>query len=76
MLPLLFKHYFTPIQLEDIPALREDDGSASSLGAFRADQAARDKAYAEKHDGAKRKRDLGLDLLRHFAPEIFTQAVG
>jgi len=75
MLPLLFKHYFTPIQLHDIPAIREDDGSAASLGAFRAYQAKKDKVYAEKHNGEKRKRDLGLDLLRLFSPEIVVQAV-
>jgi hypothetical protein len=75
MLPLLFRHYWTPIQLKDIPSVREDDGSAASLGAFRADQAMRDKAHADKHDGAKRKRNLGLDLLRLFSPEIFVQAV-
>ena len=75
MLPLLFKHYWKPIQLHDIPAIREDDGSASSLGAFRAHQAKRDQAYAEKHDGVKRNRNLGLDLLFFFSPEIFVQAV-
>lgn len=75
MLPLLFKHYWKPIQLHDIPAIREDDGSAASIGAFRAYQARRDNAYAEKHNGDKRKRDLGLDLLRFFSPEISVQAV-
>ena len=75
MLPLLFKYFWTPIQLEDIPALREDDGSASSLGAFRAAQAKRDAAYADKHSGQKRKRNLGWDLLVFFSPDIFIQAV-
>jgi hypothetical protein len=75
MLPLLFKHYWTPIQLHDIPAIREDDSSAASLGAFRADQARRDERYAQKHNGQMRKRDLGLDLLRFFSPEITVQAV-
>ncbi len=75
MLPLLFKHYWKLIQLEEIPAIREDDGSAASLGAFRADQAKRDEAYARKHNGEKRKRNLGWDLLRFFSPEISVQAV-
>ncbi|OCF40975.1 ATP-binding cassette transporter [Kwoniella heveanensis CBS 569] len=73
LFPLLFKHYFTPITLEDIPAIREDDATAASIGAFRAFQANRDAVYLKKH-GEKRKRHLGLDLLRFFAPEVLIQS--
>lgn len=75
MLPFLIRHYRTPITLKDIPALREDDASASALGAFRADQAYRDAKWAEKHLGEKRPRDLGFDLFRFFLPEISAQCV-
>ena len=67
MLSLLFKHYRKPITLKDIPALREDDSAASSLGAFRAHQAKRRKGNA--------RGDLGIDLLMFFLPEIFAQCV-
>ncbi len=76
MIPFFFRYYWNPVTLKDIPAIREDDSASSSLGAFRADQAIRDSRYAEKHAGAKRKRNLGLDLIRFFSPEIFTQCVG
>ncbi|WVQ80023.1 hypothetical protein IAT38_002124 [Cryptococcus sp. DSM 104549] len=74
MLPLLFRHYLTPIKLEDIPAIREDDASASILGAFRAFQAKSDKAYVKKHDTA-RKRNLAIDLLWFFSPDLTVQAL-
>lgn len=75
MLPLLFKHYLTPITLENIPAIREDDSSAASLGAFRAFSAKRDAAYSKKHNGAKKRRNLGLELAMFFAPELGWQIV-
>lgn len=75
MLPLLFKHYLSPITLEDIPAIREDDSSAASLGAFRAFSAKRDATYAKIHSGAKRRRNLGLELAMYFAPELGWQVV-
>lgn len=74
MIPWLFRYYWKPIELEDIPALREDDSAATTLGAFRADQAARDAKYAQKHDG-KRKRNLGWDLLLFFKWSILYQFV-
>ncbi|ORX38217.1 ABC transporter type 1, transmembrane domain-containing protein [Kockovaella imperatae] len=75
MLPLLFKHYRHVIRLEDVPALREDDSSATALAAFRKDQAARDAKYAKKHNGAKRQRDLAWDLLRFFGVDTFIQCL-
>jgi hypothetical protein len=75
MLPLLFRHYYNPIKLHDIPSIREDDSAAASLGAFRAFQAGRDRRYSEKHGGQPRKRNLGIDLLLHFLPETLTQCV-
>ena len=75
MLPMLFKYYWTPIQLQDVPALREDDAAASSLGSFRADQAMKDIAYATKHGGQNRRRNLGWDMLTFFGPEIRLQCV-
>ncbi|OWZ29769.1 ATP-binding cassette transporter [Cryptococcus neoformans AD2-60a] len=75
MLPLLFKHYLSPITLEDIPAIREDDSSAASLGAFRAFSAKRDATYAKIHSGAKRRRNLGLELAMYFAPELGWQVL-
>lgn len=76
MLPFLAKHYFSPITLDKIPRLREDDASASALGAWRAFQARKDAKWAEKHLGEKRKRDLGLDLFLFFWPEVSAQCVG
>ncbi|WWD19355.1 hypothetical protein CI109_103814 [Kwoniella shandongensis] len=73
LLPFLIKHYFTPVTLKDIPAIREDDSAASSTGEFRAFQAKKDAAYLKKHN-QRRNKNLGLDLLRHFAPEIATQS--
>lgn len=75
MIPLLVKHYWKAITLEEIPALREDDGAAASLGAFRAFTAARDVAYAAKHKGEKRKRNLALDFVIFFSKEARLQAV-
>lgn len=75
MLPFLVKHYFTPITLNDIPRLREDDTSSSALGAWRAFQARKDAKWAEKHLGEKRKRNLGVDLFLFFWPEISAQTV-
>lgn len=75
LIPLLFKHWFTPITLDDIPAIREDDSSTTSIASFRADQAKRDKTYAARHGGAKRQRNLGWDLLAFFSPDILTQCV-
>ncbi|WRT68702.1 uncharacterized protein IL334_005682 [Kwoniella shivajii] len=74
LFPLLFKHYFKPITLDDIPAIREDDSSASSLGAFRAYRAKRDKDHLKKK-GGKRTRNLGADLFWFFFPELVTQSV-
>ncbi|KIR99113.1 ATP-binding cassette transporter [Cryptococcus deuterogattii 2001/935-1] len=70
LLPLLFKHYLTPITIENIPAIREDDSSAASLGAFRAFSAKRDAIYSKKHNGATRRRNLGFELAMFFAPEL------
>ena len=75
LIPFLLKYYWTPIALEDVPALREDDTSAACLGAFRHFRAERDKAYAARHEGATRKQDLGFDLIRFFLPELTQQAV-
>lgn len=75
ILPLLFRHYWSPIKLEQIPQLREDDVAAASLGGFRAEQAVRDTAYAQAHGGEKRKRNLAWDLLRFFGPEVTAQCV-
>jgi hypothetical protein len=74
MLPFLVKYFRKPITLEEIPALREDDSSAATLGAFRADQAYWDARYAAKHGGAKRHRNLGLNLARFFARDIARQS--
>lgn len=75
LLPLLFKHYLTPITIENIPAIREDDSSAASLGAFRAFSAKRDAIYSKKHNGATRRRNLGFELAMFFAPELGWQIV-
>ena len=75
MLPLLWRHFWQPIKLDNIPAIREDDSAATSLGAFRADQAYWDKKYAEQHDGQLRRRNLGINLIRFFLPEIVKQCV-
>jgi len=74
MIPFLWKNYFKPVTLETIPALREDDGAAASAGAFRVFQAARDRKY-EKRVGKKRERNLGIDLILHFLPELGLQIV-
>ncbi|WVQ79432.1 hypothetical protein IAT38_001530 [Cryptococcus sp. DSM 104549] len=74
LLPLLFKHYIHPITLKDIPAIREDDAAAAALGSFRAFQARRDEAHAKRNGGQQRKRDLGVDLVLFFAPELVKQA--
>ncbi|WWC71269.1 uncharacterized protein I206_105222 [Kwoniella pini CBS 10737] len=74
ILPLLFKHYFQPITLQDIPAIREDDSASSSLGAFRAYRASRDKKYLAK-TGETRVRNLGADLFWFFSPELAYQCI-
>nr|XP_019045027.1 ATP-binding cassette transporter [Kwoniella bestiolae CBS 10118]OCF23957.1 ATP-binding cassette transporter [Kwoniella bestiolae CBS 10118] len=74
LLPLLFKHYFKPITLNDIPAIREDDSASSSLGAFRAFRAGRDKDHVAK-TGEKRIRNLGADLFWFFLPELAMQCI-
>nr|XP_018261799.1 ATP-binding cassette transporter [Kwoniella dejecticola CBS 10117]OBR83957.1 ATP-binding cassette transporter [Kwoniella dejecticola CBS 10117] len=74
LLPLLFKHYFKPITLQDIPAIREDDSASSSLGAFRAYRASRDKTHLAK-TGEKRVRNLGADLFWFFSPELAYQCI-
>ncbi|WVR09322.1 hypothetical protein IAU60_006387 [Kwoniella sp. DSM 27419] len=73
IVPLLTKHYFKPITLDDIPALREDDSAAASLGSFRTFQASKDAAWAKKHK-EKRKRNLGWDLIRFFGFDLFVQS--
>lgn len=75
MIPFLVKYYYTPIQLNQIPSLREDDATASCLGAWRAYQARKDAKWAERHLGEKRKRDLGLDLFLFFLPSVSKQCV-
>lgn len=75
LLPFLWKHYWQPITLKDIPALREDDGAAASLGAFRAFQARKDSKYEVKYS-TPRRRNLGIDLMGFFAPLVFKQCVG
>lgn len=74
ILPFLWKHYWQAITLEDIPAIREDDGAAASLGGFRAFQARRDAAYEGKHM-TPRKRNLGIDLILFFGPMVAVQCV-
>ncbi|WWC90401.1 uncharacterized protein L201_005336 [Kwoniella dendrophila CBS 6074] len=74
LLPLLFKHYFKPITLTDIPAIREDDASAASVGAFRAYRASRDKSHLSK-TGERRIRNLGADLFWFFLPELAMQTI-
>ncbi|WVO14579.1 hypothetical protein L204_102214 [Cryptococcus depauperatus] len=75
MLPLLFKHYFKPITLQEIPAIREDDSSAASLGAYRAYVAKKDRTYSEHHPGKKRKKNLAVDLFTFFASDISWQVL-
>lgn len=74
ILPFLWRHYWKPVTLEDIPAIREDDSAASSVGSFRRFQAGRDAAYEVKYS-TPRKRNLGLDLLAFFRPELGRQVV-
>jgi ABC-type multidrug transport system fused ATPase/permease subunit len=74
ILPFLWRNYWSPVTLERIPAIREDDGAAASAGAFRAFQAGRDRKYEAKH-GVPRVRILGIDLILHFFPEITLQVV-
>ncbi len=74
ILPFLWKHYWKPITLDEIPVIREDDSAAASVGAFRAFQAARDAAYEVKYS-SPRKRNLAVDLLAFFRPELVRQSV-
>ncbi|CAK9784394.1 unnamed protein product [Cutaneotrichosporon oleaginosum] len=74
ILPFLWKYYWKPITLEEIPAIREDDSASASVGAFRRFQAARDAAY-EVRNNSPRKRNLALDLLVFFRPELVRQSV-
>lgn len=73
IIPFLWKYYWRPIKQEEIPAIREDDGAAASLGSFRKFQAAQDSKYAKKHDGAVRKKNLGRDLISFFWPQLVAQ---
>lgn len=75
IIPFLWKYWWKPIQQDEIPALREDDGAAASLGSFRKHQADRDTKFAEKHDGAIRKSNLGADLITFFRPQFVQQVV-
>lgn len=75
IIPFLVKHYFKAIELNEVPAIREDDSSSAGLGAFRAFRARKDAIWAEKHLGEKRKKDLAWDLLQFFAPEMTVQCV-
>ena len=63
MLPLLIRHYFTPITLAEVPAIREDDSAASSTAAFRAFAADLDKRWAERHPGQPRRRNSRLGVV-------------
>ncbi|BEI94008.1 uncharacterized protein CcaverHIS019_0604670 [Cutaneotrichosporon cavernicola] len=74
ILPFLWKHYWKPITLEEIPAVREDDSAAACVGAFRRFQAAHDAAYEVKHN-SPRKRNLAWDLITFFRPELVRQSV-
>lgn len=73
IIPFLWKYYWRPIKLEEIPAIREDDGAAASLGSFRKFQAAQDTKYAKKHDGGIRRRKLSRDLIAFFWPQLVAQ---
>lgn len=75
IVPFLVKHYYTAIELNEVPAIREDDSSSAGLGAFRAFRARKDAEWAAKHLGEPRKKDLAWDLLRFFAPEMTVQCV-
>ncbi|ODN87389.1 ATP-binding cassette transporter [Cryptococcus wingfieldii CBS 7118] len=75
MLPLLFKHYFKPITLEEIPAIREDDSSAAAIGGFRAFQARKDGEWIKKHKQGARRKHIGVDLLWFFTPDVLWQVM-
>lgn len=73
ILPFLWKHYWKPVTLDAIPAIREDDSAAASVGAFRRFQAARDAAYEVKHN-SPRQRNLALDLVAFLRPDLVWQS--
>lgn len=66
LIPLVFKYYQKPITGAEVPAIREDDGSAASLGSWRTERAANAK---------KRERKLVWLLLWFFRRELAQQAV-
>ena len=61
--PTIWKHYFKPITLPDVPQLMPIDRSASVISMFRI------------HNGPETKRSLWARLMRHFAPRYAYQAL-
>lgn len=77
LVPLVFKYYKSPITGPEVPALREDDASAASMGAWRAEQATIVAQDAKKQDGNadRRRHKLVWLLLWFFRRELAKQAV-
>ena len=61
--PTIWKHYFKPITLPDVPQLMPIDRSASVISMFRI------------HNGPETKRSLWARLMRHFAPRYAYQGL-
>jgi hypothetical protein len=78
MIPLLFRHYRSPLGLKDIPAVREDDTAAACLASWRLagkSQGTSSRSREQKGGPSSQHRILALRLLWHFRKEFAEQAV-
>jgi hypothetical protein len=76
VVPIVLRHYKNPLQVKDVPAIREDDTPAVSVANWRLDQQENDAVAGSKTHGQPRKRTkFALRLFWHFRQLFWLQTV-
>jgi hypothetical protein len=77
VIPIVFRHYKNPLQVKDVPAIREDDTPPVSVANWRLDQQEADgHAEDQKSGGAKKKpTKFAFRLFWHFRELFWLQFV-
>ena len=77
VIPIVFRHYKNPLQVKDVPAIREDDTPPVSVANWRLDQKEADvHTEDQKSGGAKKKpTKFAFRLFWHFRELFWLQFV-
>jgi hypothetical protein len=75
VIPIVLKHYKDPMQVKDVPAIREDDIPAVSVANWRLDQRQGLKDHPESKGKKKRQTKFAFRLFWHFRQLFWLQTV-